>query len=112
MLCCEVPQPRTDRKSRWAGKVYIDQEKVEDDTLCYVAATQSFSGYGRWLCCNHGEYGVCCPGLRIVPDSQGVWGCGCLCALERTRARSSKQGATEKQQQSGVPQETLFGTSE
>ena len=47
-----TPLP-VDRRRRWAGKAYIDQENAEDDTLCYVAATQSFSGYGRWLCCNH-----------------------------------------------------------
>jgi hypothetical protein len=37
------------------GRVRIDQEQQEDKTLCYVGATQSFSGYGPWLCCNHAK---------------------------------------------------------
>mmetsp|Transcript_60895 Transcript_60895/g.98597 ORF Transcript_60895/g.98597 Transcript_60895/m.98597 type:complete len:230 (-) Transcript_60895:52-741(-) len=36
-------------------KVNIDQLDEDKPSLCYVGATQSFSGYGPWLCCNHAK---------------------------------------------------------
>ena len=36
-------------------KVQIDQSDEVNPDLCYVGATQSFGGYGPWLCCNHAK---------------------------------------------------------